>query len=128
VRRSLLLALALSILPLTASPADSPADAILGKWKAPEGDVVVAISKVDGGFGGSVLESPQKPELVGKPMFRGLVYDAGAAQWTGEVYAVKKGEFVPAAIRLSTGGFVLTAGKGFMSRKLDWTRSGSTAR
>jgi hypothetical protein len=56
-------------------------------------------------------------------MRRALVYDAKAAQWTGEAYAVKKGEFVPAVIRLSTGGFVLTAGKGFMSSKLDWTRA-----
>jgi len=135
MRRSLLLALSLSILPVGASPADTtvstpaanaaqaPADAILGKWKAPEGDAVVAISKVDGGFGGTVVESPQKPELVGKPMFRGLVYDAKAAQWSGEVFAVKKGEFVPAVIRLSAGGFVLTAGKGFMSKKLNWTRA-----
>ncbi len=135
MRRSLLLAVSLSILPVGANPADTtvsppaagaaqaPADAILGRWKAPEGDVVVAISKVDGGFGGSVVESPQNPGLAGKPMFRGLVYDARSTQWTGEVYAVKKGEWVPAVIRLSSAGFVLTAGKGFMSRKLDWTRA-----
>ncbi len=134
MRRSLLLAVSLSLLPVGASPADTsapppaataataPADAILGRWKAPEGEVVVSIAKVDGSFGGSVVESPKNPALTGKPMFRGLVYDPKAAQWTGEVYAVKKGEFVPAVIRLAGDGFVLTAGKGFMSKKLNWTR------
>jgi|WetSurMetagenome_2_1015567.scaffolds.fasta_scaffold62049_4 hypothetical protein len=55
-------------------------------------------------------------------MFRGLVYDATRAEWSGEVYAVKMGEFVPAVIRLSKDGFVLTAGSGFFSRKMTWVR------
>jgi uncharacterized protein (DUF2147 family) len=134
MRHSLLLAASLSLLPVVVGATDSsapppaanatqaPADAILGRWKAPEGGVVVSISRDAGGLGGSVVESPEKPELVGKPMFRSLVYDAKAAEWTGEVYAVKRGEFVPAVIKLSSDGFVLTAGKGFFSKKLNWTR------
>ena len=47
----------------------------------------------------------------------------GCGCWLVFLWAVKKGEFVPAVIRLSAGGFVLTAGKGFMSKKLNWTRA-----
>ncbi len=133
--RPTLLVLALVVLPVKALPADapapgpvatqaaSPADAILGRWKAPEGGVVVAISRDAGALGGVVVESPEKATLVGKPMFRGLTYDAARAEWSGEVFAVKKGEFVPAVIRLTKSGFELTAGKGFLSRKLAWTRA-----
>jgi uncharacterized protein (DUF2147 family) len=132
--RILIVAASLLVLPVTALSADAasspppasatpaPADALLGRWKAPEGGVVVDISGGAGGYGGVVVESPEKAALVGKPMFRGLTYDAGRATWTGEVFAVKKGEFVPAAIRLTKDGFELTAGKGFLSRKLAWTR------
>jgi hypothetical protein len=85
--------------------------------------VVVVVSRAGAGYAGVIAESPEKPALVGTPMFRGLAYDAGRGEWTGEVYAVKKGEFVPASIRLSTRGFDLTAGKGLFSKKLAWTRA-----
>lgn len=131
---SLLLVASLLLLPVDALPADAvapapqataaaaPADALLGRWKAPEGGVVVDIARDAGALGGVVVESPEKASLVGKPMFRGLTYDAARAEWSGEVFAVKKGEFVPAVIRLTKTGFELTAGKGFLSRKLAWTR------
>ncbi|MGA8891762.1 MAG: hypothetical protein WB493_09350 [Anaeromyxobacteraceae bacterium] len=106
--------------PASANPV--PADALVGRWKAPEGGVVVAISAGPGGHGGVVVESPEKPALVGKPMFRALGYDPARAVWTGEVFAVRKGEFVPAEIRLTKDGFELTAGRGFLSKKLAWTR------
>ena len=135
MRWSLPLVASLTLLPVGASPADpsapppvaseakAPADAILGRWKPSEGDILATISKGPDGYGGDIVASPEKPALVGKPMFRGLVYDAKRAEWTGEVFAVKKGEFVPAVIRLSSEGFVLTAGKGFLSRKITWTRA-----
>jgi uncharacterized protein (DUF2147 family) len=134
MRRSLLLVVALSLLPVhavAADPAAPPAatlapapaaDAILGRWKPPEDEVVVAITKGPSGYEGAIVESPKNPSAAGKQMFRGLVYDASRAEWTGEVFAVKKGEWVPAAIKLSKEGFLLTAGKGFFSRKLTWTR------
>jgi len=135
MRLSLLVVLSLVVLPVNARPAEAaapapqasaakaPADAILGRWKAPEGGVVVSIASGSAGYGGPVVESPGKPALVGQPMFRGLAYDAARATWTGEVFAVKRGEFVPAVIRLTKDGFELTAGKGFLSKKLAWTRA-----
>jgi uncharacterized protein (DUF2147 family) len=127
MRWSLPLILSLSLLPASALPADAPAapapgDAILGRWKPSGEDVVVAISASGGGYGGAFVVAPANPSLAGKPMFRGLVYDGKKGEWSGEVFAVKKGEFVPAVIRLSGEGFVLTAGKGFMSKKVTWTR------
>ncbi len=132
--RFLLLTLALSVLPVAAHPADapthpvagaaaSPGDAILGRWKADEGGLVATISASAGKYEGVVAESPEKPALVGKPMFRGLTYDPGSATWTGEVYAPRKDAFVPATIHLSGGGLVLKAGKGLMSKTMNWTRN-----
>jgi hypothetical protein len=135
MRRSLLLVVTLSVLPVNSLAADAAvpppaasepqasADAILGRWKPSDDDVVVAISRNAGGFGGVVAESPSHPKLPGTQMFRGLVYDAARAEWSGEVYAVKKGEFVPAVIRLSKDGFLLTAGSGFFSKKMTWIRA-----
>jgi hypothetical protein len=135
MRWSLLLLVTLSVLPVNVHAADAipsspqasepraPADAILGRWKLSDDDVVVAISGTPGGYGGPVVESPGHPALPGKQMFRGLVYDATRAEWAGEVFAVKKGEFVPAVVKLSKDGFVLTAGKGFLSKKMTWIRA-----
>ena len=135
MHRSLLLVVTLSVLPaspLAADTAASPpavtepqsaADAILGRWKPSDDDVVVVMSRSAGGYGGVATESPSHPKLPGTQMFRGLVYDAGRGEWSGEVYAVKKGEFVPAVIRLSKDGFVLTAGSGFFSKKMTWIRA-----
>ncbi len=128
------LLVSLSLLPSTARPAEaspqpaaaaarSPGDAIVGRWKASEGGVVATISAAaDGKYAGVVVESPEKPALVGKPMFRGLAFDAGSSEWSGEVYAPKRDEFVPATIQLSKDGFVLKAGKGLMSKKMTWTK------
>jgi uncharacterized protein (DUF2147 family) len=131
-RLHLLLVLSLSVLPAAARAADAspqpaataaaPGDAIVGRWKADEGGVVAAITANSGKYEGVVVTSPEKPALVGKPMFRGLVYDAAGAQWTGEVYAPKRDEFVPATLTLSKDGFVLKAGKGLMSKKMNWTK------
>ncbi len=132
--RLLLLTLALSVVPVAARPADaptppvpgaaaSPGDAILGRWKADEGGLVATISVNAGTYEGVVAESPEKPALVGKPMFRGLAYDPKSSTWSGEVYAPRKDAFVPATIRLSGGAMVLKAGKGLMSKTMSWTRS-----
>jgi uncharacterized protein (DUF2147 family) len=128
----LLAFLVFSLLPATARPADaspkpaaaaaSPGDALVGRWKASEGGLVATISVADGKYAGVVVESPEKPALVGKPMFRGLAYDAGSSAWSGEVYAPKRDEFVPATIHLAKDGFVLKAGKGFMSKTMNWTK------
>lgn len=132
-RLQLLLVLSLSLLPAAARAADAspqptataavaPGDALVGRWKADEGGLVAAISAAGGKYEGVVVASPEKPALVGKPMFRGLVYDAAGARWTGEVYAPRRDAFVPAAITLSTDGFVLKAGKGLMSKTMNWTK------
>ncbi len=135
MRMPMFLIAALSVLPVNATAADTiapspqaaetklPGDGIVGRWKPAEDNVVVAITRSQTGYAGSIVESPEKPSLAGQQMFRGLVFDAARSEWTGEVYAVKKGEFVPAVIRLSSDGFVLTAGKGFFSKKIGWTRA-----
>lgn len=133
MRRHLLLVAALSLLPVGAlaadaapAPAASPqsaADGIVGRWKTSDGDAVVAISGGPSGYVGVIVESPKDPALAGQQMFRGLVYDAKNAAWSGEVYAPKRKEYLPAVITLSGEGFVLKAGSGLRSKKITWSRA-----
>jgi hypothetical protein len=52
------------------------------------------------------------------------VVDAGPAtgMWRGEVFALKRGEFVPMTIKMTANGFEMVAGSGFMSKTVEWVR------
>lgn len=101
----------------------SPADAILGAWASPDRESVVTVTKTDHGYMGVVV-SAKSSALVGKLMFRGLMYDAAHRTWTGEVFAPKRGEFVPATFSAKADGSLsMTAGKGLFSKTILWTRA-----
>jgi hypothetical protein len=42
--------------------------------------------------------------------------------WRGEVFALKRGEFVPMTIKITANGFEMVAGSGFMSKTVEWVR------
>ncbi len=109
------------VTPLEAPPGG--ADAILGRWRPSGEDAVVEISRVGAVYVGTLVASPQRPEGVGKPLLRGLTYDASKARWSGEVYAPKRNQWVPAVIRIQDARtFVLTAGGGLITKDLAWSR------
>jgi hypothetical protein len=55
-------------------------------------------------------------------MFRGITYDAASNTWRGEVFALKRGDFVPMTIRTTPAGFEMVAGSGLMSKTIEWVR------
>jgi hypothetical protein len=56
-------------------------------------------------------------------MFRGITYDAASNTWRGEVFALKRGDFVPMTIRTTPAGFEMVAGSGLMSKTIEWVRA-----
>jgi uncharacterized protein (DUF2147 family) len=99
------------------------ADAVQGKWRHPEQGVVMEIVKSGAGYEGKVVESTVPAAPVGKLLLRGVTYDAAKGEWRGEIFAVKRGEFVPMSAKLSGGRLVMTAGKGMFSKELTWPRA-----
>ena len=104
-----------------AQPAANPADAILGDWKPADMDVAIRIFNAKGQYLGGVVKAAN-PALVNTEMLRGIEYVPASGTWRGEVFALKRGEFVPMTIRLTAAGFEMVAGSGFLSKTIEWVR------
>ena len=100
----------------------NPADAIVGDWKPADMPVTVRIFPSQGQYLGGIVAA-ENPELVNKELLRGVTYDAASNTWRGEVFALKRGEFVPMTIRTTAGGLEMVAGSGLMSKTIEWTRA-----
>jgi hypothetical protein len=55
-------------------------------------------------------------------MLRGITFDPNTNTWKGEVFAIKRGQFVPMTIKLTSTGFEMVAGSGIMSKTIEWVR------
>ena len=99
----------------------NPADAIVGDWKPADMPVTVRIFASQGQYLGGIVASDD-PALVNKELLRGITYDAASNTWRGEVFALKRGEFVPMTIRATPAGFEMVAGAGLMSKTIEWVR------
>jgi uncharacterized protein (DUF2147 family) len=108
--------------PAVAAAKGDEADALKGKWKHPEQDVVVEIVKTGAGYEGKIAESNVPAVAVGKLLIRGVSYDAQKHEWHGEVFAVKRGQFVPMTATLNANSLHMTAGSGLLAKKLNWTK------
>ena len=100
----------------------NPADAIVGDWKPADMPVTVRIFPSQGQYLGGIVAA-ENPALVNKELLRGVTYDAASNTWRGEVFALKRGEFVPMTIRTTAGGFEMVAGSGLMSKTIEWVRA-----
>lgn len=100
----------------------NPADAIVGDWKPADMPVTVRIFPAQGQYLGGIVAA-ENPALVNKEMLRGITYDAASNTWRGEVFALKRGEFVPMTIRATPAGFEMVAGSGLMSKTIEWVRA-----
>lgn len=109
---------------VTAAPQQpaNPADMILGDWSPADMDVTVRIFTLKGKYVGGVVKAAN-PQLVNTELLREIDYDAVTGTWRGEVFAVKRGAFVPMTIRMTRGGFEMVAGSGIMSKTIEWTRA-----
>jgi hypothetical protein len=103
-------------------PAANPADMILGDWRPTDMDVTVRIFVLKGKYVGGVVKAAN-PQLVNTELLREIAYDTATNTWKGEIFAVKRGAFVPMTIRLTKGGFEMVAGSGIMSKTIEWVRA-----
>lgn len=99
----------------------SGADAIVGDWKPTDMDVDIRIFPKDGKYVGGVVKAAN-PALVNTEMLREIQYDPASNMWRGEVFAIKRGQFVPMTIKITASGFEMVAGSGFMSKTVEWVR------
>ena len=111
---------AADVVPTVAQPA-SAADAIVGDWKPTDMDVDIRIFPKDGKYVGGVVKAAN-PALVNSEMLREIQFDPASGMWRGEVFALKRGEFVPMTIKITANGFEMVAGSGFMSKTVEWVR------
>lgn len=99
----------------------SGADAIIGDWKPTDMDVDIRIFPKDGKYVGGVIKAVN-PALVNTELLREIQFDPASGMWRGEVFALKRGEFVPMTIKMTANGFEMVAGSGFMSKTVEWVR------
>jgi uncharacterized protein (DUF2147 family) len=111
---------AADLLPTVAQQA-SGADAIVGDWKPTDMDVDIRIFPKDGKYVGGVVKAAN-PALVNTEMLREIQYDPASNTWRGEVFAIKRGQFVPMTIKITANGFEMVAGSGIMSKTVEWVR------
>jgi uncharacterized protein (DUF2147 family) len=102
-------------------PPANPADAIVGDWRPADMNVDVRIFPANGQYLGGIVKA-ENQEMVNKEMLRGITFDPNTNTWKGEVFAIKRGQFVPMTIKLTSTGFEMVAGSGIMSKTIEWVR------
>lgn len=107
--------------PASLQASGSPADAIVGDWRPADMNVDVRIFASNGQYLGGIVKA-DNPEMVNKEMLRGITFDPNTGTWKGEVFAIKRGAFVPMTIRMTPAGFEMVAGSGIMSKTINWVR------
>ncbi|MFM7242845.1 MAG: hypothetical protein ACKO40_01545 [Planctomycetaceae bacterium] len=116
-----LLAVAAAAPRIRAQQPQNPADAIVGDWRPADMNVTVRIFPAQGQYLGGIVKADNQ-ELVNKEMLRGITFDSTTNTWKGEVFAIKRGQFVPMTIRMTQAGFEMVAGSGIMSKTIEWSR------
>ena len=112
----------------TSQQAANPADAIIGDWRPSDmPDADIRIFSANGKYVGGVAKAAN-PALVNTELLREIEYDPASRTWKGEVFALKRGMFVPMTIRLTDAGFEMVAGSGIMSKTIEWVRISAAAR
>jgi hypothetical protein len=99
----------------------SAADTIVGDWRPTDMDVAIRIFSANGKYVGGVVKAAN-PALVNTEMLREIQFDPASGTWRGEVFALKRGEFVPMTIRMTATGFEMVAGAGLMTKTVEWVR------
>jgi hypothetical protein len=102
-------------------PPGNPGDAIVGDWRPADMNVDVRIFPSNGQYLGGVVKADNQ-EMVNKEMMRGITFDPNTKTWKGEVFAIKRGQFVPMTIKMTAAGFEMVAGSGIMSKTIEWVR------
>jgi uncharacterized protein (DUF2147 family) len=96
---------------------------LAGFWKHEDKLVVVEMKPVDGLVQGIVASNSEKPDSVGKRLFRDLAFKADDKQWQGRIFVLKLGEEKDVTVVLQTPDqFKMTVKLGLFSKKVIWNR------
>jgi uncharacterized protein (DUF2147 family) len=96
---------------------------LAGLWQHEDKPVVVEMKPVDGLTQGTVASNSDKPDSVGKRLFRDLAYNADEKLWRGRIFVLKLGEEKDVTIVLQNPDqFQMTVKVGFFSKKVIWNR------
>ena len=101
----------------------NPAEVILGSWSQQNKKTVMEIRRSGKSYTAIVTQDSSNPAAVNKQLMRALSYDASQQLWSGEVFAAKRGEFVPVTLKMKGAErLIMTAGTGLLSRDITWSR------
>jgi len=110
------------------SSAEDAAAGLIGFWQDKDQPVVVEMKLVDDKVQGMVASNSDKPNTVGKHLFRDLIHDAGTGQWSGRIYVLKLGaEKNVVVVMQGKDQFLMTVKVGLLSKKVLWNRVESPA-
>jgi uncharacterized protein (DUF2147 family) len=100
------------------------ANLILGKWSRSNQKNIIEIQRNGKIYSALVVKNEPNPATDNKLFMRGLLYDTSHNVWNGEVFAVKRGEYVPVILKMKgTDTLMMTAGTGMLSKELVWARN-----
>jgi uncharacterized protein (DUF2147 family) len=96
---------------------------LAGFWQHEDKPVVVEMKPVDGLTQGTVASNSDKPDSVGKRLFRDLAYNTDEKLWLGRIFVLKLGEEKDVTVVLQNPDqFQMTVKVGFFSKKVIWSR------
>ena len=96
---------------------------LAGLWQHEDKPVVVEMKAVDSLTQGTIASNSEKPDSVGKRLFRDLRYNADEKLWQGRIFVLKLGEEKDVMVALqSPGQLQMTVKVGFFSKKVIWNR------
>ena len=102
---------------------DDGAHALLGLWQHESQPVVVEMKAADGLIQGVITRQDEKPEAVGKTLFRDLAYDAESQSWSGRIFVLKLEKEKDVSVVLeSPEQFEMTVKAGFIKKTATWNR------
>lgn len=96
---------------------------LAGLWQHEDKPVVLEMKSVDGLTQGTVASNSEKPDSVGKRLFRDLKFNADEKLWQGRVFVLKLGEEKDLTVVLKTPDqFQMTVKVGLFTKKVSWNR------
>lgn len=96
---------------------------LAGFWQHEDKPVVVEMTAFDGLTQGIVASNSDKPDSVGKRLFRDLSYNVDEKLWLGRIFVLKLGEEKEVTVVLQKPDqFQMTVKVGFFSKKVIWNR------
>lgn len=91
-----------------------------GVWNTGRDNTLVEVKEVNGSYIGTLISSDNPKASIGKVLLKD-VKPAGK-EWTGKMFAPKKGEWYDASLQVKGDILEFTIGSGFRSKTLEWVR------